>query len=225
MRSRLTLRRLLGHRFASSSRFQGTLLDPNDFTCSAIDGRRFFKSDGLEGYVPSSSLVPRRAHSYKLLVLTLGTSTRGDATSMAIGYPDPGGLRGNGSARCSCDDDAGAIGDGIGFAMLGDGGTPRLLSVEGPADDCSEKDVVRVELEPVRLTLLGIVMLGEGSYSRGEYFIADCCSIHSAVRSRFWVFVSGSMAGRWVRCRQWLCAIGGGWLGTTRVPRVACRAS
>jgi len=125
-----------------SSRFHGTLFDPNDFTCSVIDGRRFFSSDGLVG---------------------LGASTRGDAISMTIGYPDPGGLCGNGSAR-SCDG-AGGIAIGIGFVWLGDRGAARFLCVDGPADDCSEKDVVRVELEPVRLTLLGagIATLGGGS--------------------------------------------------------------
>ena len=130
-----------------------------------------------------------------LIMLTLGASTRGDATSMAIGYPDPGGLCGKGSARCSCDDGEVVIAQGIGCAMLGEGGTPRLLSVDGPANDCSEQDVVRVELEPVRLTLLGVgaAILGGGSYARGEYLIADCCSTHSATRSRFCGCTPGSI--------------------------------
>lgn len=88
---------------------------------------------------------------------------------MAIGYPVPGGLCGNGSTRCSCD---GALARvcGTGFVWLGEGGMTRRLFVDGPADDCSEKEFVRVELECVRLTLLGAgaTVLGGGSYAGGE---------------------------------------------------------
>ena len=72
------------YRFVDSSRFQGALLDPNDLTCSAIDGRRFLSSDGRVGCPPNPESVhtPALAETH---LRTLGASTRGVATCMTIG--------------------------------------------------------------------------------------------------------------------------------------------
>ena len=119
-----------------------------------------------------------------MAILTLADSGRGgETTSMAIGYPEPGGLCGNGNMRCcgSCDELV-VIAEGTCLLIDRAGGSgPRCLSVEGPASDCSEHDVVRFELD-VRLTEGGDGSAGAG---RGcsEYLTIDCFSTHSAVRS------------------------------------------
>lgn len=116
-------------------------------------------------------------------------STRGGSTCSTIGYPEPGGLCGKGKAR-SCDElETGVMGEGTGFMRLGEGGTPRRLSVDCPANDCSDPEVVRVvELDVRDMDTVedeGRVGLGGGSYRTDEYRTADCCSTHSTVRPSF----------------------------------------
>lgn len=62
---------------------------------------------------------------------------------------------------------------------------PRCFDVDGPAIDCSDQEAVWFELE-VRLAEdeEGIATLDGGSNDWVEYLIIDCCSTHSAVRSR-----------------------------------------
>lgn len=80
----------------SSSFFQWTVDGPNDLNGPNMDGLLLF-IDGLRSQINLDRGKGARAFT---LTLCASASVRGGTTSSGIGYPEPGGLCGNGNKLC-----------------------------------------------------------------------------------------------------------------------------